>query len=170
MNNKIKLLVLLIFIFLFMVGCSSNDNTDTSVSKNESYKGEGVLKCTREATAKEGIDVELNYEVYYNDNYIEVLHSIEKVISNSSDDLDEYEQAYTNIYKNYEDLKYYDNIITRDENSVTSDTTINYEKIDIDRLLEIEGEEDNVIENGKVKVETWVNFAEQFGATCEEAN
>ena len=70
--------------------------------------------------------------------------------------------------KQYEGLKYYDNIVTRTDNSIISDTTINYAKIDIDKLLEIEGEEDNVIENGKVKLSTWLNFAKKFGVTCED--
>ena len=96
------------------------------------------------------------------------MHSLEKVISTAQEDLDEYETAYQKIYKNYEGLKYYDNKITRTENSVTSDTTINYEKINIEKLIEIEGEEDNVIENGKVKLKSWLDFAEKFGTNCEE--
>ena len=65
------------------------------------------------------------------------------------------------------DLKYYDNTVKRTDNSVTSDTVINYGKIDIDKLLDIEGEEDNVIKNGKVKLDDWLEFTEKFGMKCE---
>ena len=44
---------------------------------------------------------------------------------------------------------------------------INYGKIDTDKLLAIEGEEDNVIKDGKVKLDDWLDFAEQFGTKCE---
>ena len=41
-----------------------------------------------------------------------------------------------------------------------------FEKIDTNKLLEIEGSEDNVIKDGKVKLETWITFAEKLGVTC----
>ena len=97
-----------------------------------------------------------------------ILHSIDKVISEDSASLDQYEKAYRGIAKNYEGLKYYDITITRDSNSVTNDVVINYGKIDTKKLLDIEGEEDNVIVDGKVALETWVGFAEQFGTVCEK--
>ena len=59
------------------------------------------------------------------------------------------------------------NTVTKTNNSVTSDTVINYGKIDTDKLLAIEGEEDNVIKDGKVKLDDWLDFAEQFGTKCE---
>ena len=97
------------------------------------------------------------------------MHAIEKVTSGDQSRLEEYEVAYKNISSHYEGLEYYNTSIIRDSNSVTNNTIINYEKIDIDKLLEIEGEEDNVVENGKVKLSTWLGFAEKFGTTCEEA-
>ena len=36
-----------------------------------------------------------------------------------------------------------------------------------DKLLEIEGEEDNVIKDGKVKLDDWLEFTEPFGMKCE---
>ena len=66
------------------------------------------------------------------------------------------------------ELEVNDNKITRSSNSVTNEITINYEKIDMGKLLDIEGEEDNVIENGKVKLDTWLSFAKKYGVTCED--
>ena len=56
----------------------------------------------------------------------------------------------------------------RGDTTVISDITINYEKIDVEKLLEIEGEEDNIIENGKAKVEKWLTLAKKFGTECED--
>ena len=82
--------------------------------------------------------------------------------------LDIYEEAYNNINKQYKGLEYYDTEVVRDNNSVTRDTTINYAKIDIEALLDIEGSEDNVIDSdGKVKLQTWLDFTKPFGVKCE---
>ena len=44
---------------------------------------------------------------------------------------------------------------------------INYDKVDIARLLEIEGSEDNIIEDGVAKVDKWLTLAKRFGTKCE---
>ena len=170
------LISLLIILSFFITGCSEEEvvqNNEPIVQKESvlddiDSSGTGNLFCTRDAFANEGIDVELSYEISYKDGNVMVLHANEKVVSENSDSLDEYENAYRKIAKNYEGLKYYDITITRDKTSVINDTVINYEKIDTDKLLDIEGEEDNVIVDGKVKLSTWVSFAEQFGASCKE--
>ena len=142
---------------LLLAGCGSNS----------SVSSDGVKKCTRTGTVTNG-STEMNYEVYYKGEYVVLLHSTEKIISDSSSVLDTYEEAYKNIFKQYEGLEYYDNKVTRSSNSVTNEITINYEKIDMGKLLDIEGEENNVIENGKVKLDTWLSFAKKYGVTCED--
>ena len=174
MKKVFSLLIVLVSCF-FITGCGNEEVTEKTpvVNKNSILNsidkaGSGKLKCSREAFANEGIDVELTNEIEYENGYIMILHSIDKVISDNKESLDQYEKAYRSIAKNYEGLKYYDITITRDSNSVTNDVVINYGKIDTKKLLDIEGEEDNVIVDGKVALETWVGFAEQFGTVCEK--
>ena len=157
MMMKILRSSIVLVMVLLLAGCGSNS----------SVSSDGVKKCTRTGTVTNG-STEMNYEVYYKGEYVILLHSTEKIISDSSSVLDTYEEAYKNIFKQYEGLEYYDNKITRSSNSVTNEITINYEKIDMGKLLDIEGEEDNVIENGKVKLDTWLSFAKKYGVTCEE--
>lgn len=177
MKKLKRILISFLLIFcLLLTGCGEEEVVDEKepVVNRESVldvidsSGNGKLFCTREAFASEGIDVELTYELTYKNGYVMLLHANEKVMSDDKDSLDEYEKAYRNIAKNYEGLKYYDITITRSDNTVVNDTVINYEKIDTDKLLDIEGEEDNVIVDGKVKLTTWVSFAEKFGASCKE--
>lgn len=151
---KISLIVLVSFL---ITGCGSGTVASA----------DGVKNCSRTGEVDNGSS-KMNYEVYYEGDYVTVIHSMEEIISDDSSVLDTYEEAYKNIFKQYENLEYYDNTITRSDNTVISDTTINYAKIDIDKLLEIEGEEDNVIEDGKVKLSTWLTFAKKFGVTCED--
>ena len=56
----------------------------------------------------------------------------------------------------------------RTSNSVLNETTINYDEIDIKKLLDIEGEEDNIIEDGKAKVDLYIALLKRFGGTCED--
>lgn len=148
---------IVVTMFFLLTGCTTGNVASA----------DGKKICSRTGTVTNGTS-KMSYEVYYEDDYVTILHSTEEVTSDDSSVLDTYEEAYKNIFKQYEGLKYYDNIVTRTDNSIISDTTINYAKIDIDKLLEIEGEEDNVIENGKVKLSTWLNFAKKFGVTCED--
>lgn len=160
--QKISLIIILLLTAVLITGCGKR-NTKVSL-----YSGKGMLKCSRDGVL-DGGTAKFSYEVSYKDGYVTKLHSIEEITSDDSNIIDTYEDAYKKIFTSYENLKYYDNIITRKDNTVTSDTTINYAKIDIDRLLEIEGSEDNVIEDGKVKVVTWKKFAEKFGTTCSQS-
>lgn len=174
-KSNFKKICLILIVAILLVGCSNN-KTSTSTSSNdfindviqaEDTSNMQKLNCTREASAGIGVDVDLNYEVYYQGEYIKILHSMEQVTTENQETLDEYETAYKNIAKNYEGLKYYDQTVTRTNNKVNNDTVINYGKIDTNKLLEIEGEEDNIIKDGKVKLDDWLSFAKKFGTKCE---
>lgn len=180
--KKISLLLVILICCLFLCGCSeekkeSNVKTDitgtttvkkTIVPDDFDMNGTGKLKCSTEASAGEGIDVDLNYEINYKKGNILNLKSIQKVISNDSASLDLYETSYANIAKGYKSLKYYDTNIVRDSNSVTYTIYIDYDKIDVDGLLSIEGAEDNIIKRGKAKLSLWLDLAGKMGTLCEE--
>lgn len=170
MNKKIFILILVCTIFL--TACSSKKEQTKVESNGEVINTSSMKhkKCTRTGNAGTGIDVSLNYDLYYTGDILNILHSEEKVVATNESDLDTYEEAYKKIYKNYEGLKYYDAKVERGDTSVTSDLTINYDKIDIDALLSIEGEEDNIIENGKAKVDKWITLAKKFGTKCEDVD
>ena len=178
--NKIIFLVLIFACVFFLGGCSetgkeqSNDITGTTnikesiVSDDFDENGVGMLKCSTEAYAEEGMDVELRYTLKYKNGNILELVSVQKVISEKQDSLSVYENAYKNIANNYKDLCFYDTSIVRESNSVSYTAIINYEKINIDKLLRIEGEEDNIIKNGKAKLSLWLELAGKVGTVCEE--
>lgn len=169
MKRKINLLIILLIGIFLLSGCSTKEeNKVESGGSKINVSSMQHKHCTRAATAGDGIDVSLSYDLYYTGEDLNILHSVEKVTSDKSSDLDTYEDAYKKIHANYEGLKYYDAKVLREKESVTSDITINYDDIDIAKLIEIEGEEDNIIENGKAKVDTWLTLAKKFGTTCED--
>ena len=167
--NKIKLLVLSFSFLFFITGCTTDENTNLE----NDYKTEGFkhITCTRDAyTTDENTTVSINYDLYYDDEgYLQILKSKEEIVSSNSDILTQYEEAYKSIYELYENIDYYTNKVTRDDNKVISTTSINYGKVDMDKIMEIEGEEDNVkVENGKIKLSDWKSFAKEYGTTCSD--
>ena len=93
----------------------------------------------------------------------EVVKSKDKTI------LTEYKNAYEKVYSAYKNIKYYENSIEEANNRVTSTTYINYGKVDMDKIIEIEGTENNVkISDGKIKIDDWKSFAKKYGTMCSD--
>ena len=176
-----KICLLALLIACFVSGCTfEKDKGTTNVNGTTTIKqtivaddfdrnGSGMLKCTTEAEAGENIDVDLKYNVSYKNGNILNLVSIQKVTSSEKESLDLYENAYADIARHYAGLEHYNTDIVRDSNSVTYTITINYNKIDINKLLDIEGADDNIIKNGKANLFLWLDLAEGMGTVCEEA-
>ena len=169
MNKKIFLFFILL---MTLTGCKTNQDDEfefISFDKNlYNTKGLDTITCRRDTTTEDGSTVDIQYKVYYGEEKnVEILTSYEKVTSSSSEVLDQYQEAYDSIYSVYDDLKYYDHETKRDKNSVTSVTYINYGKIDMDKLMKIEGTEDNVkVIDGKIKLDDWKEFARKYGTEC----
>ena len=156
-----KWIILLLCIFL-LVGCKAQTNQNKKQDSNKMIHEH----CVRTGTL-EGGEVSLQYDVYYTGEKLNLVFSEETVISSSEQVLNNYENAYRSIHQNYKDLKYYDTEIVRNTNSVTSKMTIHYDQIDLEQLLRIEGNEDNVVEDGIAKIEKWKALAKRLGASCQ---
>ena len=169
--KKLKITGFILLCVLLMTGCEEKNNSNTIISNNEKINTSTMVHehCTREGSVEDG-DANLNYDLYYTGEVLNLLQSEEMIISSTSTVLDEYEQAFKNIDKYYEGLEYYDTKVIRTATSVARNTTINYDKINIANLLAIEGEEDNVIEDGVAKVALWKELAKKFGTTCEQVS
>ena len=163
MKKIISLFLVIISLFI-ITGCEEND-TEIEVTKE---KDESTLKCTRTASGMNDATASLNYTIYYRGDYVTKTVSVEKVTSDDSSVLDTYQQSYEKIFVPYKDIDYYENKVDRTSTSVTSITVINYEKVDVSKILAIEGEDGNIYdEDGKVKKDTLVSFYKKYGAKCE---
>ena len=160
--------ILFLFSFLIVVGCEKEKSSSPVISDGKEINTSKMVHehCTRAGTISNG-EVSLNYDLYYTGQVLNVLVGEEKVMSPSDEILDTYEEAYRKIHQHYKDLDYYDTDIIRGDTTVMSKVTINYDEIDIKELLSIEGEEDNIIEDGVAKVEKWKTLAKKFGTSCE---
>ena len=165
--KKISIIFITLAFILLITGCD-DENEVVSNGKTVNTANMEHKHCTRSASGTDGVTTELSYELYYTGDKLNILESTEKVIATKDSDLDTYQQAYEKIDSYYEGLEYYDQVVTRDENSVTNEITINYDKINMKKLLKIEGEEDNIIKDGKAKLDTWLSLAKKLGTTCKE--
>ena len=177
--NKL-LICLLVITLVFVTGCGEEeiDNKESgggifkgasAIDSNFDYNGSGKLVCTQAAVAEENMDVDLSYTILYTNGIINKLTSVQKVSSSSNSSLSIYEGAYRNIANNYKNLEGYDTEVTRDSNSVSYISIIDYDKINVDEIISIEGAEDNIFEDGKASLKLWLDLAGSVGTTCEEA-
>ena len=176
--KKISRIFLLIIIALFITtGCEEDKITPQRNQNDNEFirNGEKVdttsmkhKHCTRDASAGTNTELVLEYDVYYTGEILNLLISHEELITNDQEILQKYETAYKQIAGHYEGLDYYEQTVTKTSNSVTNEIKINYDKIDIQKLLDIEGEEDNIIEDGKAKVDLYLALLKKFGGKCED--
>lgn len=173
--KKISKIILLMIISLFITtGCDESTSTpqknDVIISDGEKVDTTSMKHkhCTREADAGTNTEMVLEYDLYYTGEILNLLISHEELITNDQEMLQKYETAYKQIAVHYEGLDYYEQTVTKTSTSVTNEIKINYDKIDIQRLLDIEGEEDNIIEDGKAKVDLYLALLKRFGGKCED--
>lgn len=164
--KKIAMIISLFLIIILLCGCESKGEEVVINGKTVNTSKMEHKHCTREGTIENG-EVKLEYDLYYTNDVLNVLKSKEEVISSDEEILSIYEEAYKKIHENYKDLDNYDTKVTRGDTKVISYMDINYDEIDIDELIEIEGEEDNIFENKIPKVDKWLELAKKFGTTCE---
>ena len=160
--KKSSLVFIVIFLLMVCVGCE-----DKKVSEPIAKEDKNVLHCTRVAAGQDGVSTSLNYSIYYDDLYVTKTVSIEKITSDDENLLEQYKNAYEKVFEPYQDIRYYDNTVTKNGNTVTCTTVIDYEHVNTNKILEIEGEDGNIFESdGRVKKKTLVTLYKKYGAKC----
>ena len=170
MKMKKVLVLLLIIVFLVSVtACDKKEEKSSGKSSSGATVRDGIIHehCTRTGKVDENSSAEMSYEVYYTGEVLNRIESTERVTSTTESVLDEYENAYKTIHSYYKDIKYYDTNIIRTNSSVASKISIDYDKIDLKKLIELEGEEDNIFENGKPMISKYKDLAKKLGVKCE---
>jgi len=164
--KKLSIFIILLLL-LFVTGCEKEVKKEVVINGKSVNTSKMEHKyCTREGSI-EGGSVSLSYDIYYTGDTLNIIKSQEKVTIDDSSSLDTYEEAYKKVHSYYEGLEYYDTSVVRSNNTVTSTININYDEIDVDKLLAIEGEEDNIFTNKKPSVTKWLALGKKFGVKCE---
>lgn len=152
MKKKIKYLAVFIVSVIFLTGCGNN--------------GVQTMTCTRTMN-QNGIKTGLKYTVIYQGDYVTRVKSVETIETDSSEVLDAYQEQIESIYSPYKGIDYYEHDVSIDGDKLTSTVDINYEKIDTDKLLEIDSANGQLIKDGKIKLSDIKSVYEAIGAVCE---
>ncbi len=172
--KKCILLVICICLLCFVTtACGSSNN------KSKVKSGYKVMNCTRLVENSEISKTDMNYELYYKGNYVMEMHSVEKITA-EEEILNKYKTAYENSYSKYKDLKYYNHKLEIKDDTLISTVDIDYTKIDMDKLEQLESsvelkEEGNdkktkysVYKDGKVLLDKVKDLYEKLGANCKK--
>ena len=152
MYKKIIAAICLVGIF-FVTGCGNETKT---------------LTCTIDTNVQDGVDMKSTYKVTYKGDNVSFVESEEKIISEDKKVLETFETAVKNQYSPYDGVEHYDYSVNIDGNTLTSIAKIDYEKIDTDKMIEIDSKNKTLIKNGKIKVSDLKAGYEALGATCKE--
>ena len=155
MKKKFKIwqVVLGVFILLLVTGCGNNNSMES-------------MTCTRTMN-QSGIKTSLKYNVKYKGDYVSRIKTVETVETDSSDILNTYKEQIESLYSPYKDVEYYDYNVDVVDNKLTSTVDINYEKVDTDKLLEVDASNGQIIKDGKILIDDVRDLYESLGATCK---
>lgn len=154
MKKRYLLLAVIIPIIFLVTGCTSLKNIEKSMT------------CSRSMNQND-MRTNLNYKVFYKNNYVTRVKSEESIETSSTSTLNTYKEQIEKIYSPYKDVKFYQYNVTINDNKLVSTVDINYEKIDTKKLIEIDSANSQLIKNGKVKLSDVRSLYEQLGATCK---
>ena len=154
MKKRYLLLAVIIPIIFLVTGCTSLKNIEKSMT------------CSRSMNQND-MRTNLNYKVFYKNNYVTRVKSEESIETSSTSTLNTYKEQIEKIYSPYKDVKFYQYNVTINDNKLVSTVDINYEKIDTKKLIEIDFANSQLIKNGKVKLSDVRSLYEQLGATCK---
>lgn len=118
----------------------------------------------------DGIKVDGTYELTYTEGYIDTVKFIEKYTVSDEYLIESVENTFDNLYKNLGELKYYDYERITEGLTVTSTVNIDYNRINIDKLIELNKDLKNIIKDDKIEATVLINSYKSNGATCKEIN
>lgn len=125
-----------------------------------------TMKCHLSKT-QSGAEFDLSYFADYEGNYVTNIRSNEKIVSNDISILETYKSQVERNYAPFDNVEYYNYNVKIEGDTLISTTDIDYSKIDIGKVLEIDPSSSSLIKNGKININTLKKAYESIGATCE---
>ena len=153
MKKKIAISIVMII----MIFCCTACNPET-----------GTMTCTMSSYPTDGITLRSTYTAEYENNIVKNLETMEQVTAEDKDNLEVYEERIQELYQGYQGIDYYQNKTEIKGNTLTSTTNINYEKVDTNKLIEVDSDNGGIIKNGKVNIDDLRKMYEQNGCNCKK--
>ena len=156
MKKSVKILSLLVAIILIS-GCSGKDK-------------EFVKNCSLTASdVTSGYKLETKYKIYGKGKVVDKVNILETVITDDESTIDYFEEYLKESYKKLNDTySGYTNKITKEDGKIISDTTVDYNKMDIEQYVKDNSAMKNFVNSdNKISVDGIINIYEALGATCK---
>lgn len=156
MKNKF-LIILPVFLVILATGCTD---------KKESGK---KMSCTLNVeNSYEDYTIELSRNIYYDSNKKVTKTTAHDIISSSNNaTLNKYEESFNRVKNMYKNVKYYDVSVSKNGNTVTAVTNVDYTKVDTKKLAEITKNDTFFEKDGTLKLSTIKKAYEDSGLTCK---
>lgn len=148
-----KLILIVILVLFVCTGCSPET---------------GMMTCTMKMYPVDGLTIQSTYVADYKNNIVTKLKTEEKITAENKDDLKTYQEKIDELYSGYQGIKYYNNATKLKGNTLTSTTTIQYNKVDTDKLIEADSGNASLIKNGKVRIDDLERLYKQNGCNCKK--
>lgn len=130
----------------------------------------GTLICTYTETSTE-TKISAEYQAKYKNRIVTRVKTVEKITLSTKEEVEAYKETLQEIYKPYNEIEYYENNISIKDTTLNSVTTINYEKVDIEVLLQKNKYFETIInKQNKVSVTKLKKLYEENGAKCHYKN
>jgi uncharacterized lipoprotein YehR (DUF1307 family) len=136
-----------------------------------SLGGDKVLKCTYNIEdTEEGYELKSTYNVYYNGEVVNKIHSVETITSDDQEVLNYFNTYLNNLYSTMNDTYGgYTYSVNQTSSKLTVDTTIDYKKIDLDKLLEDQPTmKDAANDKNQLTKDGVVDLYDAMDITCEK--
>lgn len=157
-----RVVILGIALLLFVTGCGQQ------TGYNESNTKDDKMICTRTTNAN-GLEMDFRYEVYYQGNDVNKVQTTEKITSDSTEILQAYQQQIKSLYSSFDNIEHYNYDVKIEGNTLISTTDINYQKMNIDELVNIDSSIEQLLnDDRKIDLDKITQVYEQLGATCEK--
>lgn len=126
-----------------------------------------VLTCAGTKTVQKGVEMDLNYKVTYKGDYVTLVETNETVTSDNKKVLETFKEQVEELYSPYKDVEHYEYDVKIDGKKLVSTTNINYEKVDTNKLIEIDENNKSLIKDGKIKLDDIKLTYELLGVECK---
>lgn len=158
--------LLLVSLLILLTGCGEETTNDVYNDIPE----QKTMHCevsTRDVV--NGYETASDYTIYYTDDYVDKVETVETVTSESEEFLDTMEE-YVNTTYEATNSAYggYTYEVTREDGKVVSNVTIDYDKMNLEQYATDQPSLAQYIEDGKFLVDGIIEIYETAGATCEK--
>ena len=126
-----------------------------------------VMSCSYKST-QNNVKMDLSYTVNYKGNNVINVKSVEKIESDDSEVLHDYKVMVEEMYAPYSNISNYTYEIDVNGNTLTSTTNINYKKINLNDMIEIDPNIQQLIKDNNINIDLMKLSYENLGLTCKK--